>query len=257
MGPTGSGSRTWSRKSQRDDVMIYAIGLSTPCDVVGRRARDPGRFGGRFSASWPSGRGPGGGGRGGPQGPAPEAGRGCRVAAGSRAGPACRCRCRPTWLWPGPRRRRAEGTRRSSRFRPPPPCTADRPDQGLRVVADESGGNYFELRGTDNLGQTFSRVADELHRQYLLAFLADEPRRQRAPARRPREHAGCRRAREEVLHCLRRQVSRRRVPLRRRARRKKSDNEAAMSMRLKATMWARDRGDVRGADRGARGRRRG
>ena len=58
------------------------------------------------------------------------------------------------------------------RFPPAAPCTADRPDQGLRTVADESGGNYFELRGTDDLGKTFARVADELHRQYLLAFLA-------------------------------------------------------------------------------------
>ena len=44
----------------------------------------------------------------------------------------------------------------------------------MRDLADESGGNYFELRGTDNLGQTFARVADELHRQYLLAFSATQ-----------------------------------------------------------------------------------
>ena len=33
-----------------------------------------------------------------------------------------------------------------------------------------SGGGYFELSNADDLGSTFARVADELHRQYLLAF---------------------------------------------------------------------------------------
>jgi Ca-activated chloride channel homolog len=45
-----------------------------------------------------------------------------------------------------------------------------RPDKGLRKLAEETGGGYFELKGTAELGATFTRVADELHRQYVLAF---------------------------------------------------------------------------------------
>jgi hypothetical protein len=51
-------------------------------------------------------------------------------------------------------------------------CPGARPDPGLKELAEEGGGGYFELRGTDNLSATFSRVADELHHQYLLAFPA-------------------------------------------------------------------------------------
>jgi Ca-activated chloride channel family protein len=45
-----------------------------------------------------------------------------------------------------------------------------KPDPGLRHLAEETGGGYFELRWDQNLGATFARVADELHRQYWLAF---------------------------------------------------------------------------------------
>ena len=44
------------------------------------------------------------------------------------------------------------------------------PDKGLRKIADETGGGYFELKRTDDLGPTFSRVAQELHSQYVLGF---------------------------------------------------------------------------------------
>jgi VWFA-related protein len=44
------------------------------------------------------------------------------------------------------------------------------PDPGLGRLADETGGGYFELRGRDDMTSTFARVADELHRQYLLGF---------------------------------------------------------------------------------------
>ena len=44
------------------------------------------------------------------------------------------------------------------------------PDKGLRKVSDETGGGYFELKRTDDLGPTFSRVAQELHSQYVLGF---------------------------------------------------------------------------------------
>jgi Ca-activated chloride channel family protein len=45
-----------------------------------------------------------------------------------------------------------------------------KPDPGLRRLADQSGGGYFELTWGDDLGATFTRVADELHHQYALAF---------------------------------------------------------------------------------------
>ncbi len=44
------------------------------------------------------------------------------------------------------------------------------PDPGLGTVANDTGGGYFELRSRDNLAETFARVADELHQQYLLGF---------------------------------------------------------------------------------------
>ncbi len=45
-----------------------------------------------------------------------------------------------------------------------------RPDAGLRKVAEETGGGYFELTRTDELNSTFTRVAAELHSQYVLGF---------------------------------------------------------------------------------------
>jgi len=44
------------------------------------------------------------------------------------------------------------------------------PDRGLRKVAEETGGGYFELSRTDELNATFTRVALELHSQYVLGF---------------------------------------------------------------------------------------
>jgi Ca-activated chloride channel homolog len=45
-----------------------------------------------------------------------------------------------------------------------------RPDPGLPTIAGETGGGYFELRNADDLSGTFTRVAEELHRQYALGF---------------------------------------------------------------------------------------
>jgi len=45
-----------------------------------------------------------------------------------------------------------------------------RPDRGLRKIADETGGGYFELQKTSELAPTFTRVAQELHSQYVLGF---------------------------------------------------------------------------------------
>jgi Ca-activated chloride channel family protein len=49
-----------------------------------------------------------------------------------------------------------------------------RPDSGLRRLADETGGGYFELKQTADLGPTFTRVAQELHSQYVLGFEAQQ-----------------------------------------------------------------------------------
>jgi Ca-activated chloride channel family protein len=59
---------------------------------------------------------------------------------------------------------------------PPPPGggssggRTQMPDEGLSKLAAESGGGYFELESPDDLGATFARVADELHRQYAMGF---------------------------------------------------------------------------------------
>ena len=45
-----------------------------------------------------------------------------------------------------------------------------RPDRNLRRIAEETGGGSFELEKTDLLASTFTRVAQELRSQYLLAF---------------------------------------------------------------------------------------
>jgi Ca-activated chloride channel family protein len=45
-----------------------------------------------------------------------------------------------------------------------------RPDRGLKKLAEETGGGFFELKKTDELGSTFTRVAQELHSQYVLGF---------------------------------------------------------------------------------------
>ena len=54
------------------------------------------------------------------------------------------------------------------------------PDPWMRELARLTGGGYFELTDADALGPTFARVADELHRQYLLGY--------RLPDRDGRQH---------------------------------------------------------------------
>jgi VWFA-related protein len=46
----------------------------------------------------------------------------------------------------------------------------DLPDPGLARVAEETGGGYVEIRPSEDLGEAFTHVADELHNQYLLGF---------------------------------------------------------------------------------------
>jgi Ca-activated chloride channel family protein len=44
------------------------------------------------------------------------------------------------------------------------------PDRGLKKLAEDTGGGYFELKRTADLNETFTRVAEELHSQYVLGF---------------------------------------------------------------------------------------
>ena len=45
-----------------------------------------------------------------------------------------------------------------------------RVDPGLKKIAEETGGGYFELKKTADLSPTFTRVAQELHSQYVIGF---------------------------------------------------------------------------------------
>jgi Ca-activated chloride channel family protein len=44
------------------------------------------------------------------------------------------------------------------------------PDRALRRLSEETGGGFFLLKKKDDLGPTFTRVAQELHSQYVLGF---------------------------------------------------------------------------------------
>ena len=44
------------------------------------------------------------------------------------------------------------------------------PDRGLKKLAEDTGGGYFELKRTADLNATFTQVAQELHSQYVLGF---------------------------------------------------------------------------------------
>ncbi len=45
-----------------------------------------------------------------------------------------------------------------------------RPDTHLKKLAEETGGGYFLLTGTRGLNSTFTRIALELHSQYVIGF---------------------------------------------------------------------------------------
>jgi Ca-activated chloride channel homolog len=44
------------------------------------------------------------------------------------------------------------------------------PDRNLRKLAEATGGGYFELKRSTELGPTFTRVAQELHSLYTIGF---------------------------------------------------------------------------------------
>ena len=48
--------------------------------------------------------------------------------------------------------------------------TSVRPDPGLSMVAEDTGGGYFELSRAENLATTFTEVVEELHHQYAMGF---------------------------------------------------------------------------------------
>lgn len=48
--------------------------------------------------------------------------------------------------------------------------TSQRPDPALSMIAEDTGGGYFEMNRAENLAATFAGVADELHHQYALGF---------------------------------------------------------------------------------------
>jgi Ca-activated chloride channel family protein len=133
------------RRAQSEEIMLYAIGLAKPC------APAASSFGPR-AVSVLYQRGGGMGGRGLPP-----------IGFPGRGG------------WPGrlpPVPGMPDGPRRtpSAEKDTGDPCVGEKPDPDLQVIADDNGGGYFELHDTDNLSATFSRVAFELHHQYLLAF---------------------------------------------------------------------------------------
>jgi Ca-activated chloride channel homolog len=44
------------------------------------------------------------------------------------------------------------------------------PDRGLKKLAEDTGGGFFLLKRTTELSETFTRIAQELHSQYVLGF---------------------------------------------------------------------------------------
>ena len=67
--------------------------------------------------------------------------------------------------------------------------TEGRLSRGLKDLARDTGGFFFELKPSDNLTSVFQRVADELHAQYLIGFspgvLDGRAHRLQLKARRP------------------------------------------------------------------------
>jgi len=98
-------------RSQKEEMMVYAIGLADSCGFAPASAPSPApAFQRRGGSGGMGGRPPGGG--------------------------------YPPRGWGGGR------------------CADEKPDPGLKVLADEGGGGYFELTRTADLDATFARVAD-------------------------------------------------------------------------------------------------
>jgi VWFA-related protein len=149
-------------RAETEDVMVYGVGLFGDCEIAPSPAQ-PSSTGPLFQR----GGGHGGQGRGGP-------GRG---GQGRMPPPGGRIRLpMPPLPMPLPPGRGVPG-------RPPfipearvtsndNGCKANGPDSHLRALTEVGGGGYFELKRAADLSATFTRVANELHHQYLLAFTA-------------------------------------------------------------------------------------
>jgi Ca-activated chloride channel family protein len=59
-----------------------------------------------------------------------------------------------------------------TRYGPRGAMQEGRPDRNLKKISEHTGGGFFELSRSTELNATFSKVADELHRQYLIAITA-------------------------------------------------------------------------------------
>jgi VWFA-related protein len=159
-------------RAAAEGIMVYAIGLANACDADDTYIPS-GSGVVRLALSEPEAsrrdvgqqRRPGAG-RGRIQLP----GRGGRVPGGPRI-PGLPGRGSPVPRTPGPFGLPPRG---GDRDRPTEraggSCFESKPDPDLKSLANDGGGGYFELKGTDNLTATFARIADELHHQYLLAY---------------------------------------------------------------------------------------
>jgi len=132
-GSTNSSLKDVMKRAEQEDIMVYAIGLAGQNGQPGGSSRPGGMGHGGRGGMGHGGRGGwGGGGWGG----------------GSGGG------------WGGGGSSHGGSSQRAE----------EKPDEGLQKIAAETGGGYFELKSTDELGSTFRRVADELHHQYVLGF---------------------------------------------------------------------------------------
>jgi VWFA-related protein len=164
------------QRVEAEDVMVYAIGLSRECPTEPLFIVPAPAAASVVAYQRPGQRGGGVGGRGG-------MGRG---GGPVRVGPRTGGRGRGGGPIPFPMPPRVPNTPGYPPARPPvifdplkskelvSGCSPSRPDPHLRAITSVGGGGYFELTGTADLNTTFARVADELHRQYLLAYVAPE-----------------------------------------------------------------------------------
>ena len=160
-------------RAETEDIMVYAIGLGKECAALPAQTTN-------FPLSLASnlsplpafqGRGRGGSGRAGSgrSGPVRVPGRGGAGRPGGVPFPKPRLPGipgippKPPTIFDPARPKEASSS-----------CSKSAPDPNLRSLAEISGGGYFALRKSADLKATFARVADELHHQYLLAFVAPQ-----------------------------------------------------------------------------------